>query len=374
MPVFPLRKMLLMAALIIACTLILPSPEPAGQPKPFLQLEEELSLLSLQEDETFRELFSLSLALEHLEREQVELVWLMGKVRDEIRDLDQRIDGEEASRENTLQGLEQVLRSYQRIGAASFLEIILDSTSPRDFLRRINVLKDLARNTEQLLRAIGESKKRLLAEKEKQNDKLAELADKQRQMDQSRTQMILLRGKMKERLASLEKEREHYQEQLAQMQRVWQELKPFFAETIARLSKIIAQGGLPLDAVKTRISLRGIHGSLDEDKFNEIIAGPLGLPDVVFRFSPGQASLVLPENSLSLEGEFVIKERTAIMFQVHKGSFYGFPLDEDTIKELLLDNELVIDFKPLIGNNVLRSIEIGEGQVEMLIAPVIFGN
>ena len=316
MPVFPLRKMLLMAALIIACTLILPSPEPAGQPKPFLQLEEELSLLSLQEDETFRELFSLSLALEHLEREQVELALEMEKIRDEIRDLDQRIAGEEASRENTLQGLEQVLRSYQRIGAASFLEIILDSTSPRDFLRRINVLKDLARNTEQLLRAIGESKKRLLAEKEKQNDKLAGWPISETDGSVSNTDDLAPRKN--ERAACLFG-RGSYQEQLAQMQRVWQELKPFFAETIARLSKIIAQGGLPLDAVKTRISLRGIHGSLDEDKFNEIIAGPLGLPDVVFRFSPGQASLVLPENSLSLEGEFVIKERTAIMFQV-KGS------------------------------------------------------
>ncbi|HHX49836.1 MAG TPA: hypothetical protein GX711_00165, partial [Clostridia bacterium] len=313
-------------------------------------------------------------ALDNLERENEQLSLEMEQMKDEIKDMEEKITVAETSHEKTLKGLEQVLQSYQRLGTVSYLEIILDSRSPGDFLRRINILKDLARNTEQLLNSIQESKSRLVVEKEKQNEKLAELADKQRQLEKSVEQVILLRGKMEERLASLEKEREYYQEQLVNMQQVWGKLKPFFSKTIADLSQIIAKGDLPLDAVKTSITLKGIQGSLDEETFNEIIAGHPGLPDVVFRFSEGQALLELPESSLLLEGNFVIREKTAIMYQVTKGAFYGFPLDDDTIKELFQDNQLVIDFKPLIGTNILRSIEIHDQKVELFIAPVLFRN
>lgn len=371
---FPFKRMMLMLSYSLVLILLFASPQRAGQAEPFQPIEEELSWLSLQEDETFKELFALSQAVENLERENKKLAHEMDQLMDEIEELESKIVVEESRNEKTMDGLAQVLKTYQRMGPASYVEIILDADSPGDFLRRINLLKDLARNTRQLLLSIEESKNALVNEKEKQHQKLAELTHKQEQMEKSLEKVVLLREKMREYLLSLEKEREYYQEQLIKMQQTWETLKPFFAETIKKLAEIIERGEIPLDGMKTRIALRGIHGSIEEATFNEIIAGHPELPHVVFSFSRGQASLALPESHLVLEGIFVIVEKTAIMFQVTNGTFYGLPLDENTINELLQDNKLMMDFKSLIGSSVLRSIEIRDKEVELLIIPVLFQN
>lgn len=348
--------------------------QPAGHAEPFLAIEEELSSLSLREDKLFQELFTLSLTLDNLDREAETLIKEMEQITDEIKELEQEIGLQQRLNQRTIQGLEQVLKTYQRMGPASYLEILLDSEDLGDFLGRINLLRDLAGNTERLLESIEESKTVLIKEKERHDDKIAELAAKQEQLEQTRQQAMALRKQMEERLSSLAKEKEYYQEQLTGMQHTWEKLMPFFSKTIKELTEIIEWDKIPLDAMKTRVSLRGIHGTLGEATFNEIIAGYPELSGVVFRFSPGQASLVLPESRLVLDGVFVIEEKTAIMFQVTRGTFYDLPLDDNSINKLLQNNRLVIDFKPLIGNNVLRSIEIGENKVELLLIPAFLQN
>ena len=371
---FSFQKMMLIFSFGLMLVFVLVSSQAAGQADPFLPIEEELSWLSLRENELFQELFTLTLMLDNLDREADRLGKDMDRIANEIKELENEIGLQQRRNQKTLQGLEQVLKTYQRMGPASYLEILLDSKDLGDFLSRINLLRDLAGNTQRLLQSIEESKTELVKEKEKHDEKMAELAAKQEQLEQTRQQSMVLRKQMEEHLSSLAKEKEFFQEQLTGMQHTWEKLMPFFSKTIKELTEIIEWDKIPLDALKTRVSLRGIHGTLEEDTFNEIIAGYPQLSGIVFRFSPGQASLVLPESRLVLDGVFVIEEKTAIMFQVTKGTFYDLPLDDNSINKLLQNNKLVIDFKPLIGNNVLRSIEIGEKKVELLIIPAFLQN
>lgn len=370
----PVQKIMPFIGFTLIIILTLAPFQPAGLADPFLPVEEELSWLSLKEDETFQELVALGITLENLEREAETLLNDMGQLRDEVDKLEKEIGLQEQRNQKTVQALAQVLKTYQRMGAASYVEIMLDAGDLRDFFRRINLIKELAKNTHQLLQSIEESQAELNQEKEIHLAKLAELTVKQEQVAQIRAQRMAVREQLAAYLSSLEKEKEYYQAQLVQMQQTWEHLKPFFAKTIQELAERIDWDKIPQDGVKTRISLRGIHGSLEEEAFNSIINEYPELAGVVFRFSPGQASLVLPESRLVLEGTFVIVDQSAIMFQVTKGTFYGFPLDQDTIDDLLDNHQLIIDFKPLIGNNILRSIEILDKKVELLITPALRQN
>lgn len=348
--------------------------QPPGKALPTQPIEEELSWLSLKEDRVFRELFALSMTLANLEKEKERLVEEMNMRRDELRELEEEIREQEGRHRRTVEGLAQVLRSYQRLGPASHLEILLEARDLADFLRRVNLLRDLAQGTEKLLRSIEESRTALAAEREKYEAKLAALAAKEREVAQAHAQALAVREKLEEQLRALAEERQYYQAQLLQMQQTWGELKPFFTETLKELAENIDWRKIPREALKTRLSLRGIYGTLSEDSLNSIIRNYPELSGVWFRFAPGQASLVLPESRLVLEGTFVVANDTAIRFQVTQGTFYGFPLDQETIGQLLPDRQLTIDFKPLIGRNVLRAVEIREKEVELFITPALWQN
>ncbi|TAH59814.1 MAG: hypothetical protein EWM52_10270 [Methanosarcina mazei] len=85
-----------------------------------------------------------------MEKAEKELVLETEAIRKEIEDLEKAIAQEELVYEKKKESLKQVLKSYQRMGPGSFLEIILDSDSLSTFLQRMNILRDLARNTEML--------------------------------------------------------------------------------------------------------------------------------------------------------------------------------------------------------------------------------
>lgn len=359
---------------VLLLILVLAAFQPPGAAGPSQPLEEELSWLSLQEDRVFQELFALSQALENLEREKERLVEEIEGMREELRQLDGEIRRQEERHRRTAAGLAQVLKSYQRLGPASYLEILLGAQDLGDFWRRVNLLRDLAQGTERLLRSIEGSRAALVAERERYEEKLAALAAKEVAVTEAQVQVLAVRAQMEAQLRALAEEREYYREQLVQMQQTWAELKPFFAGTLRELAENIDWGKIPQDALKTKLSLRGIYGTLAEDTVNEIIGAYPELSGVLFRFAPGQASLLLPESRLVLEGTFVIVRNTAIMFQVQGGTFYGLPLEEETIRQLLPDRQVTIDFKPLIGRNVLQAVEIRDREVELLITPAFLQN
>ncbi|HHY61061.1 MAG TPA: hypothetical protein GX504_10615 [Clostridia bacterium] len=347
---------------------------PLGAAGPTQPVEEELSWLSLQEDQVFQELFALSMTLANLEGEKERLAAEAEAMREELGRLDDEIRAQESRHERTVAGLAGALRSYQRLGPASYLEILLQARDLGDFWRRLNLLRDLAQGTQKLLRSIEESRAALVAEKEKYEEKLAALAAKEAEVAQAQAQAHAVRQKLEAQLRSLAEERAYYQDQLSQMQQTWEELKPFFAQTLEDLADRIDWSKMPRDALKTRLSLRGVYGTLTEDTVNDIIRGYPELAGVSFRFTPGEAFLVLPESRLVLEGTFVIVQDTAIMFQVKGGTFYGFPLAPETIGELLPEGRITMDFQPLIGGSVLRSVAIRDKEVELLIIPAFWSN
>ncbi|MEW6622910.1 MAG: hypothetical protein AB1420_07265 [Bacillota bacterium] len=369
-----ISKLIVMISLISIFLLTSPPPHIAEQVGPIMEVEKQITSLSDEETATLKTLFSLGLEMVEIKEEQDQLTHEMTKVKGEINDIQNRIAAEESRQEKYRSGLRQVLRSYQRMGPASYLEIILKSNSLSAFLQRINTLRDLAGNTNKLLISIKESTAKLEAEREKHDDKLREMDNKQAQLESTLARALQLQKEMEAYLALIEEKKDYYQKQLDNMQKAWSEFKPFFSETIKELALIIQRGEIPLDAVKTTITPRGVKGTIDEKTFNEIISGHPGLPNIIFTFAPKKAVMKIPEKSLVLEGVFTIVKESAVAFIVTDGTFYDLPLNEAALKGLFSEGPFVMDFKPLIGSNILHSIEVKEQQIELFILPRFLFN
>ncbi len=340
----------------------------AGQTGALTDIEEKLAGLSDKERVVLQHLFALSQEIAEMEKEERRLGLDAEIVMDEIRELEKIIAAEQISYETKRDVLKQVLRSYQRMGPSSYLEIILDSGSLAAFLRRLNTLRDLTRNTGELLHSLQESGEKLAAEKNKVAEKLPLLAEKQELLKTALAKSLRLKEENEEYLASLAEEREYYHGQLTVMQQAWEELKNFFPQVTKEFSRIIEEEALPQEALKTTITLSGIKASIDEQSLNEIISGH-GLTDMVLRFYPGRVEIAVPDKSLVMEGIFILEGET-LKFQAQEGSFYGMALQTGSLEELFAEGELLLNLKTLVGNNILRSIEIQAGRLELLIIPV----
>ncbi|ATW25909.1 coiled-coil domain-containing protein [Candidatus Formimonas warabiya] len=345
----------------------------AGQTEPFSAMEERLTGLSDQKREVLENLFAMEQEIEEAERAEEAMSREMETMHGEIAGLEKRIADGEAAYDQKRDTLKQVLRTYQRLGPGSYIEIILDAENLTMLLRRINTLRDLTRNTGELLDTLEESRERLSAEKAKLGEKLALLQEKQEQLRASLRKKLQLKEDQEKYLASLEKESADYREYLGEIRQVWGQLKPLFQETTKEISRIIAAGSFPPDALKTTFTFPVLKGSLGEETFNGILKGHAGLPEIVFRFHPGKAEMSLPQQNLVLTGTFVIQEGDILKFQAQEGSFYGLPLEAAAIEDLFRDDALVFNFHTVMGGSILQGIHIQEGSLELeIIIPTLF--
>ncbi|MHB9094581.1 MAG: coiled-coil domain-containing protein [Eubacteriales bacterium] len=287
----------------------------------------------------------------------------------QIAVLQSSIAKEEIAYAQKKEDLKQLLQSYQRMGPGSYLEIILESNDLTDFLRRLNILRDITSNTGKLIEQLQSSKEKQAADKTKLTEELTSLKGKQVQFDESLAKEKQLKKELEDNLASLAAERENYEKYLTDLKNKWAELKPLFANAVKEFSGLMEEGKLPPGALKLTGNLLSIKGSITDIALNEIIAGDPAFPQMLFSFKEGHAEMRMPEKNLVLGGTFVIDGGNAIKLQVKEGSFYGIPLETEAVKELFQDGDLVISLKSLLGGYTINSAETMNGYLQFSISP-----
>ncbi len=337
-----------------------------GQADPFSEIEEKLSGITEEEKDILKNLFTLSQEIELMELEEKQLSQDVETINKEIGDMQGAIDEGEKSYAKKQESLKQVLRSYQRMGPGSFMEIILDSDSLSTFLQRINTLRDLTRNTGELLENLEASGEKLKTDKALLSEKLLLVEERQKQAREALAKKVELKGEKEEYLASLKGERLYYQEHLANIEKVWTELKPLFSDAAREFSRIIKEGNIPSEALKISFSFTEARGAIADSVINKVVAEQSTLTDIVFSFHPGRVEISMPEQYLLLSGTFVIEEGHTLRFQAEEGSFYGMPLEKGSIEELLSKGDLVLDIEPLLAGNSINALEIKEGYLELI--------
>jgi len=340
-----------------------------GQVQPIMDIEEKLQGISDVEIKVMEELFTISQNIEEMERQEEQTKQEIETLKSEIAKLENEIARKQSGYNEQLGVLERFLAGYQRKGPASFLESILKSKNLTDFIRSLNMLRELSRNSAILLDELDKGQKELTLEKENLAEYGKRLDESMAQLQLALEQMRSLKEEQELILDSLADSRELYQNELQNLQMMWDELKILFSEIIVRFAGIFERGEFPVEALNLRLDFPRIIGTIHAQTLNDVFKNQPEIPQMVFHFNPDEIVVEVPEKHLVLIGEFSVIDKRILQFEVNKGAFFGMPLTESSINELFKNGPIVIDFKELMGDVAVDSVEFFDGYLDFAIAP-----
>ncbi len=361
-------NLILVSILIISFGIFYPNMA-EGQVDSILEIEEKLSTISDEEKKVLEELFLLIQEIEAMEREIEKASGDVEVIKQEVRDLERSIESETIAFEQRKDDLKKVLQSYQRMGASSYIKIILESDSITALLRRINTIRDITRNTGNLLDELEDRKASLELEKINLEEKLSFMEKEEERLKEALEKSLVLKDEIENYLTSMAEERAYYTEHLNNIQFVWNDLKLMFYDATKEFNRILTEESLPEESLKTSITLKGIKGLINEKAFNDILSESDHLPKIEISFYKNEIKMNLPEKYLVLSGQFTILDGNKLEFDVRRGSFFEMELEASSIEDLFKEGPMVLDLEPVIGKNTVRSIEILEGYIELLVIP-----
>lgn len=338
--------------------------------QPIEEVEGKIRQVSDAEKSVLEDLFTLSQQIDEMEKKKIQINEQIVKLETDMDTLSLRIEQNQQSYELQREVLKKILVNYQKRGPASYLESFLSAGNLTTFLKSLNILKDMSRNTEKLLESITEVKKQLEAEKDQLAQKQELIKETKQELEKAISEMLALKDEQQKILSSLADQREMFEVELNYIETMWSENKALFANIIQYFNTIIARGNLPLDKIPVRLEFPKIRGIITEDVLNEALTSQPDLLKMYFHFHPNIIIVEVPEKLLELKCHFVIEDKTAITFIIDEGTFYGMPLTESSINELLENGSLRLDFRELMGYITVDSAETFEGYMEFVIAPL----
>ena len=369
---YKLKQIIVLALTITILGMIFSSYILAEPADSLIEIEEKLAGISEDEREVLQNLFILIQEIEQMEKQEDRMTQEIQYINQDMQQIEITIAQEEKEFIKKRDILQEVLKSYQKTGPGTYLEIILNSDSLTTFLRRIALLQDLTRNTGDILKGLEISTQKLSIQKRELEQKRLAIEDKKQELKKALDKKMEKREEIEKYLASLKEKQVYYQQQLDNLQKAWDELKVFFADMAKEFSRIIEEDGLPQDDIQMNISFLTIKGSIHEKIFSDTLAKYPQLSDMVLVFEEGRLKVEVPKKKLILYGKFIIIEGHSLKFEIEEGSFYGMTLKSESIKELFREGDMMINFKSLIGNHILQSVEIKEGKMEFVIKLVLF--
>lgn len=349
---------------IFSVSLLIAPSKVTGEIQPITEAQEQLEGISKEEQETLEKLFTYTQDIEEMERQQASITKEIERLIIEIDSLDESIVNEQEEYDYNLELLELVLVSYQRSGPASYLDILLNAKDLTSFIKNLNLIKDITRNTGELLDSIEEMK--LLLEEKKQNlsENKSLLEIKRAELEEPIAQMKRLLEEQEEYLDSLEEERDIYEKHLDNLKFMWDNLKDLFSEIVDEFSRIVREGHFTYDDLKIEFGFLSVKGALHEDTFNRILNDNSTLTDMFFAFDDDGVKVEVPEYNLVLEGKFVIEDSYSLLFLPEGGSFYEMELEIESIEELFSRKPLLVDFFSIAGDMLTIDIELKDVHTE----------
>jgi hypothetical protein len=329
-----------------------------GEVKPIEEANEQLQGISQKEQNTLERLFILTQEIEEMEREETRVTGEINKLTIEIDKLDKSIAREQESYDLNLKVMEQVLISYQRGGPASYLDILLKAENLTSLIKSLNLIKDISKNTGELLATIEESKRSMEEQQQSLADSFAKLELKREELKEPIAERKRLVKEQEDYLDSLAFERELYQQHLDNVRLMWNNLKGLFSQIVDEFARIISQGHFTTEDLNLKISFFSLKGAVHEDTFNRIMNDNSTLSKMVFSFEQDKVTIDVPDNNLILDGRFVLEGKSSLLFVPEAGTFYGMSLEKESIDELFRNVPLLIDFKQVAGDMVTIDIEL----------------
>ena len=365
-------KIIIFTVLIVISIVFISPKMTAQKEDDFTDIQIHLKNISDDQGEILNYLFAQSQEIAALENEKDKIMSDIHDTKRIIDNLDKLIKKETDKYEDRLDVLKQVLKSYQRMGATSFIEIILDADSVSSLIRRINTIRDLTKSAGKLLDSINKSKEQLLTDKSNLDEKLDYLETKEKNLENTIKEKDQRTKEMEQYLASLKGDKVYYEEQLDNIIKMMEKTTEFIGKISNKFSHIVREGNIPDDKVVIKFTAKGIKCVMHEELFNEIIENNPDLPEIILKFTSDKVEMEFPTENLLFIGYFDIVGKQTLKLQVIEGDFYGFNLSKNSIDDFLKEGDFILDFKPLLGKNTIEQIEINEGYIELTMGIRLF--
>ena len=189
-------------------------------------VEKNLVDLSIEEKEILEELFLILQEIKEMELIEKNTAIEVDELKLDMDKIELLIEHEAKKYNTNLDIMEEVLKSYQKNGAITYLDLILSSDSLETLLRRINAIRDISRNTSTLLEYIEIGKEKLIKDKAKLADTLIMVVTRQREIKLAIEKRLILKDNLETSLASLQEDKAKYEEYLANLENSWDEITP----------------------------------------------------------------------------------------------------------------------------------------------------
>ena len=329
------------------------------------EVRQQLETLTEEETQVLEDLFALSQDIEDIQRQQVQLEIDLAAAEERVLVVEDEIEVQERLFENQRDVLGEVLKSYQRRGPGSTLEIILSAKDFSDLIQRINLLRELTRNTGNLMDELN-AKLEQLEDERVVLQRLLETVEAQREaLARVLAENLALRDQLESRLEALEEERVQYEGQLASLNQAWRDVNRVFSQFATDFGRLAESGGLPQNAITLSFSLTGVRGTLREESLNQAFRDAAGIEGVNLRFRPGRILVEIPDSRFELYGTFEIEDGTILQFIPDEGTFYGIQLTDASLRELFLDGVLEMNLVPVLEGYTLRMVRVIDGALEL---------
>lgn len=329
------------------------------------EVRQQLEALTEEEKQVLEDLFALSQDIEDIQRQQVQLEIDLAAAEERVLVVEDEIETQELLFANQRDVLGEVLKSYQRRGPGSTLEIVLSAKDFSDLIQRINLVRELTSNTGNLMDELN-AKLEQLEDERVVLQMLLETVEVQREaLARVLAENLALRDQLENRLEALEEERMQYEGQLASLNQAWRDVNLVFSQFATEFGRLAETGGLPQNAITLSFSLTGVRGTLREEALNQAFRDAAGIEGVQLRFRPGRILVEIPDSRFELYGTFNIVEGTILQFIPEEGTFYGIQLTDASLRELFLEGVLEMDLVPVLEGYTLRTVRVIDGALEL---------
>ena len=357
-------KSSLIIVLVFSLGLLIAPSKATGETQAVTEAMEQLEGISKEEQETLEKLFLYTQEIEEMERQQTSINKEIERLVIDIDSLDKSIAKEEENYISNLELLELLLISYQRSGPASYLDILLSANDLTSFIKSLNLIKDITRNTRELLDSIEEIRLYLEEKKEELSQNKSLLEIRRGELEVAIINVKSLLEEQEKYLDSLEEKRELYEEHLDNLKFMWDNIKDLFSEIVGEFSRIVREEHFTMDDLKIEFGFMSIKGALHEDTFTRILNDNTALTDMYFSFNNDGVIVDVPEYKLTLRGYFIIQDSYSLLFVPEGGSFYDMALEIESIEELFSRKPLFIDFESIIGDMLTIDIKLKDVYTE----------
>lgn len=336
------------------------------------EIKNSLTELTIEEKKILESLFTLVQEIMEMEYKEKTTEIEILNLQENIKSIEIKIENETLKYNTNLDIMEDILKYYQKNGANSYLELILSSKSLSVLLKRLNAIRDISKSTSELLESLEASKNKLIIEKQNIASTLELIKARQEELKEALRQKVILREDLELRLVSLQEDRNKYEEYLVSLEKSFNEIKPIFSNTINTFVKMVEDGELPEEVIDITLSFPTINGVIKGDILSKVLSLQEFPTKLDLLFMKDILELHMPEINIIMRGNLEILNDQALVYKVNNGEYMGLPLEVSVIEELFKDGYLQLNFKVLLGKNKIKSINIMDDRLELIITPVLF--